>query len=137
MAANDRKHEKMTDSLCCAVRNPKATPFVVYKRAFSPSLYRAVTAYPADGDEVSVRWDNCDRNFHLSPRHLSGAHRVGGRQMEGEGRGSNWAKADIKGQTLAELMRGQQRMSLSVSRAFQMLLKNSGQEQLRMDTTAH
>lgn len=110
---------------------------MVYKGALSPSLYRAVTAYPADGDEVRVRWDNGDLNFHLLPKHLSGAHRGGGGQMQGEGRGSNCAKADKKGQTLAELMRGQQRMSLPVSRTFQTLVTNSGQEQLRMDTTAH
>lgn len=67
MADNDRKYEKMIDSLCCVVRNPKATPFMVYKSAFSPSLYRAVTAYPVDVNEISVRWDDWDLTSIFRP----------------------------------------------------------------------
>lgn len=65
------------------------------------------------------------------------AEQGGGTQVQGEGRGSNCAKADKKGQTQAELMRGQQRIRRSVSPTFQTLPMNCGREQLPRETTAH
>lgn len=101
---------------------------------FSPSLYRAVAAHPRHVNELVVRRDNCDLNFHLSPRYLSRADRVPGEQMLGDGWESNGV--DRKGQALAELMRDHKGWDVQSHQLSKCCCWTTGKNRLLMGTTA-